>query len=90
MDFLQVIGAIDGSHLSILKPVESTSDYFNQKGFCSVIIQGVVDSLGLFIDVNIGWPGKVHDARVLVIQHFIVNTMQKRFSQIGNINHKWN
>ena len=29
-------------------------------------IQAVVDSCGLFIDVNIGWPGKVHDARVLV------------------------
>jgi len=25
----------------------------------------VVDSQGLFIDVNIGWPGKVHDSRVL-------------------------
>jgi len=25
----------------------------------------VVDSQGRFIDINIGWPGKVHDARVL-------------------------
>ena len=62
--FPQVIGAIDGSHVPILKPVESASDYFNRKGFYSIIIQGVVDSLGLFIDVNIGWPGKVHDAQV--------------------------
>ena len=62
--FSQVIGAIDGSHVPILKPVESASDYFNRKGFYSIIIQRVVDSPGLFIDVNIGWPGKVHDAQV--------------------------
>lgn len=27
-------------------------------------MQGVVDYRGLFMDVYIGWPGKVHDARV--------------------------
>ena len=62
--FPQVIGAIDGSHIPILKPTESPSDYFCRKGFYSIILQGVVDSRGLFIDVNIGWPGKVHDAQV--------------------------
>ena len=64
--FLQTVGAIDGSHIPILKPVDCPSDYYNRKGFYSVIIQAVVDSCGLFIDVNIGWPGKVHDAGVLV------------------------
>ena len=29
-------------------------------------MQAVVDYRGLFIDAYIGWPGKVHDARVLV------------------------
>ena len=27
-------------------------------------MQGTVDHQGLFIDVYIGWPGQVHDARV--------------------------
>ena len=27
-------------------------------------MQAIVEFRGLFIDVNIGWPGKVHDARV--------------------------
>ena len=27
-------------------------------------MQAVVDFRGLFMDVYIGWPGKVHDARV--------------------------
>ena len=33
-------------------------------------MQGVVDFRGVFIDVNIGWPGKVHDARVFVNSSF--------------------
>ena len=63
--FPQVAGAIDGTHIPILKPTECPSDYYNRKGFYSIVIQGVVHSKGCFIDVNIGWPGKVHDARVL-------------------------
>ena len=27
-------------------------------------MQAVVDYRGLFMDINVGWPGKVHDARV--------------------------
>ena len=29
-------------------------------------MQAMVDHRGLFMDVYIGWPGKVHDARVFV------------------------
>ena len=63
--FPQVAGAIDGTHIPILKPTECPSDYYNRNGFYSILMQAVVDSQGRFIDVNIGWPGKVHDARVL-------------------------
>ena len=70
MGFPQVVGALDGTHIPILKPTECPSDYYNRKGFYSILIQGVVDSQGCFIDVNIGWPGKVHDARVLANSTF--------------------
>ena len=30
-----------------------------------MLVQGVVDHNGLFTDLCIGWPGSVHDARVL-------------------------
>ena len=33
----QVIAGIDGSFVSILKPVESASDYFNLERFSSII-----------------------------------------------------
>ena len=42
--FLQTVGAIDESHIPILK---CPFDYFNCKGFYSVILQAVVDSRGL-------------------------------------------
>ena len=31
-----------------------------------MLMQAIVDHLGRFMDVYIGWPGKVHDARVFV------------------------
>ena len=62
--FPQTVGAIDGTHIPILRPKESGSDYYNRKSYHSILMQAIVDFRGLFIDVNIGWPGKVHDARV--------------------------
>ncbi len=58
-------GAIDGTHIGILAPADDPADYYNRKGFHSLILQGVVDHKLKFWDINMGWPGKVHDARVL-------------------------
>ena len=60
----QCIGAVDGSHIPIITPTEFHTDYFNRKGWHSVILQGVVDPCYRFWDINVGWPGSVHDARV--------------------------
>ena len=58
-------GAIDGTHIPILAPNESHADYVNRKRYHSIIMQAVVDHNHLYRDVVIGWPGSVHDARVL-------------------------
>jgi hypothetical protein len=62
--FPQVAGAIDGTHIPIIRPREHATDYLNRKGYHSVVMQAVVDFRGIFTDVYIGWPGRVHDARI--------------------------
>ncbi|XP_068723632.1 uncharacterized protein [Montipora capricornis] len=62
--FLQVVGAVDGCHVPIIGPQQSPDDYINRKGFHSLILQGLVDFDYRFLDICVGWPGKVHDARV--------------------------
>uniref|UniRef100_A0A3P9P2V7 DDE Tnp4 domain-containing protein n=1 Tax=Poecilia reticulata TaxID=8081 RepID=A0A3P9P2V7_POERE len=59
------VGAIDGSHIPIIAPTTYHSDFFNQKGWHSLILQGVVDGWGLFWNICVGMPGSLHDARVL-------------------------
>lgn len=49
----------------IITPEECQADYVNRKIFHSIIMQAVVDCKYSFRDVVIGWPGSVHDARVL-------------------------
>lgn len=58
-------GAIDGTHIPIQAPLENRTDYINGKSYHSIVMQALVDSKYLFRDVVIGWPGSVHDARVL-------------------------
>ena len=63
-NFPQCFGAIDGSHIPIIAPTDCPKDYYNRKGFHSVLLQGIVNSSYCFSDIYIGWPGSVHDARM--------------------------
>jgi len=62
--FPQAVGAIDGTHIPIIRPEQNPADYYNRKGYYSILMQALVDFRGIFMDICIGWPGKVHDARV--------------------------
>ena len=62
----QYVGAIDGSHIPIVSPTEYPADYHNRKGWHSIIVlQAVVDHECCIWNINIGWPCRVHSARVL-------------------------
>ncbi|XP_063817743.1 uncharacterized protein LOC135056457 [Pseudophryne corroboree] len=61
----QCAGAIDGTHIPIIAPHDNPADYYNRKGWHSIVLQAVVDHKYCFTDVFIGWPGRSHDARVL-------------------------
>jgi len=58
------IGAIDGSHIRIDKPTQDPDSYINRKQYFSIHMQGTVNQNMKFIDVFVGFPGSVHDARV--------------------------
>ena len=59
--FPQCVRAIDGTHIPIISPKECPADY-NCNGYRSIILQGTVDHQACFVDVYVGWPGRVHDA----------------------------
>ena len=60
-----IVGAIDGSHVRIKAPKDSAVDYFSRYQQHDFIIQAVVNGQKLFLDFACGYPGSMHDARVL-------------------------
>ncbi len=58
------LGAIDGCHIPIESPARSGSSYRNRKGWHSIILSAVVDHNRRFVLVDIGMPGRNHDAHV--------------------------
>jgi len=70
LNFPQAIGAIDGTHIEIKSPTVNGADYFNRTQKYSMVTQAVVDHRMLFMDVSTGWPGSIHDARILRLSTF--------------------
>ncbi|XP_029938329.1 protein ALP1-like [Salarias fasciatus] len=60
-----VVGAIDGCHFRIKPPAHHRIDYLNYKGFFSINMQAICDANGRFLDIFVGYPGAVHDTRIL-------------------------
>lgn len=60
-----IIGAIDGSHIRVHPKKRNQVYYINRKGFCSVILSAVVDPRGYFMNIAVGYPGRMGDSRVL-------------------------
>lgn len=59
-----VVGAVDGAHIAIIAPGHHHANYVNRKGFHSIVAQLIYDHKLMFMSINVGWPGSVHDARV--------------------------
>lgn len=60
-----VVGFIDGTHIRVMPANAKERVYsFNRKQYHSIVLQGIVDSRGRFLNVHVGYLGRVHDARV--------------------------
>jgi hypothetical protein len=63
-NFPHVIGAIDGKHIACKAPANTGSDYFNYKGFFSVILLAVVSSDYKFLWIDVSGKGSSSDAHM--------------------------
>lgn len=62
--FPNVVGAVDGTHVSIARPVENEEVYFNRKNYHSINCQMICDAEMRFTNVVAKWPGATHDSHM--------------------------
>ncbi|OXA48620.1 protein ANTAGONIST OF LIKE HETEROCHROMATIN PROTEIN 1 [Folsomia candida] len=61
-DFPNCIGALDGSHIPILRPAECGTDYYNYKKYFSIVLMAVADHKYKFWYANVGQAGRNSDS----------------------------
>ena len=68
------VGALDGKHIK--KPKRSGSEYFDYKGYFSLVLLALVNADYKFLWVNMGVSGSSSDAQIFnrsKMQRIIVN-----------------
>ena len=58
------VGALDGKHVAIKKPLSSGSLYHNYKVFFSIVLMGLVDADYKFIWADVGGCGHMSDSQI--------------------------
>ena len=62
-----ILGCVDVAPIKIKAPhiCRHPDEYINRKNIRTINVQGICDSDCVFTDVDVSWPGNVHDSRIL-------------------------
>jgi len=85
----QIVGVVDGSHISILAPTENKEDYFNRKHDYSVNLMGILNHKMMFLHASVGFPGSIHDSRAFQlteVHNEIGDLLSQPTSEISGLN----
>lgn len=78
-NFPNCLGAIDGSHVAIKKPPNSSARFRNYKKFFSIVLQAVVSADYKFLFVDVGGAGRVSDGGILRASKFYKALTSNKF-----------
>ena len=85
-----VVCALDGKHIAVKKPKKSDSEYFNYKGYFSVVLLALVDADYKFLCINMGASGSSSDTQIFNCsndgKHITVKKPKKSGSECFNYN----
>lgn len=71
---------MDGKHTMLQAPIQTGSEFINNKGFFSIVLFAVVDANYNFIYANVGCQGRISDGGVFA------NTTFKYFLEEQKLN----